>query len=80
MQNLGMGPSEQWYYDVIVHSRSWYELFNENVSANQLHEYRKDGSLLELICINSLFYLKGRGQNRRQKSLDRGILSLCRGA
>jgi len=54
-QNLGAEPSEQWYYDVIVHSQSWYELFNENVSANQLYEYQKDGSLLELICINSFF-------------------------
>jgi len=44
MQNLGAGPSEQWYYDVIVHSQSWYELFNEDVSANQLYEYKKDGS------------------------------------
>ena len=79
MQNLGAGPSEQWYYDVIVHSQSWYELFNEDVSANQLYEYKKDGSWLELICINSFFYLKERVQNRRQKIFDRGSFRLCRG-
>jgi len=80
MHNLGAVPSEQWYYDVIVHSQSWYELFDEDVSANQSYEYKKDGSLLELICINSVFYLKERGQNRRQKIFDRGTLRLCRWA
>jgi len=77
MQNLGAGPSEKWRYDVIAFSQPWYDLFNEDVLTKQLCEYQKDGSLLELVCTDSFFYLKGRGQNRRQKVFDR--LYVCAG-
>jgi len=33
MQDLGVGPTDQWCYDMIVLSQRCYDLFDENVLA-----------------------------------------------
>jgi len=56
MQDLGAGLSEQWCYDVIVLRQPCYNLFDEDVKAKLLNEYKKDSKLLELICTQDRAY------------------------
>ena len=51
MQHLCAGPSEQWFYDVILFSQPdttfWWRFFNKMAYIN----IKKDGNLLGLICM-----------------------------